>query len=223
MEPGSGRFLGMDPWRGFAPEPPSLHRYLYAAADPVSRIDPTGRFSGVQLGVAITIATIAAIALAPLAVMGMFPFAGTSASGPTRDEKTGSDSLTLYHGTSSNRAARIVGSEYYAAEGFRPGRDYHLAEDFVTAELFALMRYEDDQPKDKQPRSFTVITFTMPFNLGWRLGLLRRGPIGFFDGSSNAAPSGSTGFQRVLREDKVPAFNFHLIARTILAIRIKVQ
>ena len=38
----SGRFWTMDPLEGNAQSPTSLHRYLYASADPVNRIDPSG-------------------------------------------------------------------------------------------------------------------------------------------------------------------------------------
>jgi RHS repeat-associated protein len=44
MDPRVGRFAGMDPFVGDAQSPRSLHRYLYAGADPTGRVDPTGRF-----------------------------------------------------------------------------------------------------------------------------------------------------------------------------------
>jgi RHS repeat-associated protein len=50
MDPRLGRFLGMDPWEGNAFDPPSLHRYLYVADNPVSGRDPSGKFSVVELG-----------------------------------------------------------------------------------------------------------------------------------------------------------------------------
>jgi RHS repeat-associated protein len=40
--PQTGRFLSQDPAPGFAPFPKTLHKYLYAGADPENRIDPTG-------------------------------------------------------------------------------------------------------------------------------------------------------------------------------------
>jgi len=43
MDPSVGRFATVDPWRGSRFEPATLHRYLYAGADPVMNIDPTGR------------------------------------------------------------------------------------------------------------------------------------------------------------------------------------
>ena len=45
MDPRVGRFAGMDPWAGNPFDPQTLHKYLYAAADPHNRVDPTGRES----------------------------------------------------------------------------------------------------------------------------------------------------------------------------------
>lgn len=44
MNPGTGRFWTMDLWEGNPFEPLSLHKYLYAHADPINGIDPSGRF-----------------------------------------------------------------------------------------------------------------------------------------------------------------------------------
>jgi RHS repeat-associated protein len=41
--PSTGRFLTRDPDAGLIRVPATLHKYLYAAADPVNRIDPSGR------------------------------------------------------------------------------------------------------------------------------------------------------------------------------------
>lgn len=41
--PGQGVFTSMDPHPGLEFEPPTLHRYLYAAADPSNKMDPSGR------------------------------------------------------------------------------------------------------------------------------------------------------------------------------------
>ena len=43
--PQQGRFLTHDPLMGSVGDPLSLHRYLYANADPVNNSDPTGMFS----------------------------------------------------------------------------------------------------------------------------------------------------------------------------------
>jgi RHS repeat-associated protein len=54
--PRTGRFLTIDPYLGNLEDPISLHRYLYAGADPVNRIDPSGRqFDMVSLSVSISI------------------------------------------------------------------------------------------------------------------------------------------------------------------------
>ncbi|PQQ65387.1 RHS repeat domain-containing protein [Acetivibrio saccincola] len=45
MDPSVGRFITADPFGGFMFEPLSLHKYLYANADPVNKIDPSGYFS----------------------------------------------------------------------------------------------------------------------------------------------------------------------------------
>ena len=43
--PRTGRFLGMDPVEGKLGVPTSLNEYVYAAANPVNRIDPSGGFT----------------------------------------------------------------------------------------------------------------------------------------------------------------------------------
>jgi RHS repeat-associated protein len=45
LNPLTGTFLTTDPEEGATAEPSSFHRYAYAAADPVDRIDPSGRAS----------------------------------------------------------------------------------------------------------------------------------------------------------------------------------
>jgi RHS repeat-associated protein len=42
LSPDIGRFVSADPFPGFLSDPMTLHRFLYAAADPVNRIDPSG-------------------------------------------------------------------------------------------------------------------------------------------------------------------------------------
>jgi RHS repeat-associated protein len=41
-DPSVGRFISADPWTGRVREPRTLHRYGYAAADPVNGADPSG-------------------------------------------------------------------------------------------------------------------------------------------------------------------------------------
>ena len=45
LNPLSGRFISRDLDRGKLTDPKTLHKYLYAASDPVNRLDPSGRDS----------------------------------------------------------------------------------------------------------------------------------------------------------------------------------
>ncbi|MBI2568444.1 MAG: hypothetical protein HYV63_15595, partial [Candidatus Schekmanbacteria bacterium] len=67
MDPSAGRFASMDPWGGSPFDPASLHRYTYAANDPVLVVDPTGRMTVTEALVVVG-ARIAAMtgALAPV-------------------------------------------------------------------------------------------------------------------------------------------------------------
>ena len=50
MDPGAARFLSIDPFAGFPADPASLQKYLYANANPVNTIDPSG-----QIGLAVEV------------------------------------------------------------------------------------------------------------------------------------------------------------------------
>jgi len=69
--PVTGRFLGRDPEAGRIKVPATLHKYLYAASDPVNRLDPGGRsnFFFYQIWVQRTIAAITVVAVAGTSVM----------------------------------------------------------------------------------------------------------------------------------------------------------
>jgi RHS repeat-associated protein len=45
LDPSNGRFLSSDPFSGIISEPLSLNKYLYAHANPVNLVDPTGRYA----------------------------------------------------------------------------------------------------------------------------------------------------------------------------------
>jgi RHS repeat-associated protein len=58
MDTGSGRFASRDTWEGYLRQPVSLHRYVYANADPIDFIDPSGRISLPSLMASVTITGI---------------------------------------------------------------------------------------------------------------------------------------------------------------------
>ena len=49
-DPSTGRFPTQDPILGNTDDPISLHRYLYASANPVNRIDPSGQMTTGEIG-----------------------------------------------------------------------------------------------------------------------------------------------------------------------------
>jgi RHS repeat-associated protein len=63
MDPRTGRFTGMDPFRGSAKRPISLHKYLYAGATPANSIDPTGLNEFSLAGMAVTLSVLSTVAL----------------------------------------------------------------------------------------------------------------------------------------------------------------
>lgn len=67
-QPDTGRFTALDPYQGDPYTPASLHKYLYAANDPVNKIDPSGEMS---MGEAITIVALISIVtvIGPLAML----------------------------------------------------------------------------------------------------------------------------------------------------------
>jgi hypothetical protein len=69
-----GRFVGMDPFAGSASDPRTLHRYLYAAADPVGKTDPTGEDFVTIVTVVAIVATLAAVTYAHFMPRSQNPF-----------------------------------------------------------------------------------------------------------------------------------------------------
>src|SRR5262249_39135721 len=64
----TGRFWSMDSFEGLSKEPTSLHKYLYAGADPVNRRDPSGKDFFDAIGAIAVQATLTAQAVLPYAV-----------------------------------------------------------------------------------------------------------------------------------------------------------
>ncbi len=84
-EPGTGRFNRLDPFSGNTQKPLSLHKYLYAEANSVMRVDPSGQFA-ITLGLTNTSILLSSLnslfAVAPRRPPGANPFAQTS-TGPS--------------------------------------------------------------------------------------------------------------------------------------------
>ena len=57
-DPSNGRFNRLDPFAGNASDPQSLHKYLYAHANPVMNVDPSGLFSIVSFTAGQGISTL---------------------------------------------------------------------------------------------------------------------------------------------------------------------
>ncbi len=70
-DPTIGRFTSMDSYLGQTDDPLSLHKYLYADANPINRIDPAGHFSVAEIEVAAGIsASLGAISGGSMAAAG---------------------------------------------------------------------------------------------------------------------------------------------------------
>jgi RHS repeat-associated protein len=66
--PSIGRFQTLDTYAGNMFEPLSLHKYLYAHADPVNNTDPSGMFTLVELGTVILLIMIGIAVISSIAV-----------------------------------------------------------------------------------------------------------------------------------------------------------
>ncbi len=58
-DPANARFISRDPFEGVLRDPVTLHRYLYANANPVSFGDPTGEFTIANVGTALVVVDVA--------------------------------------------------------------------------------------------------------------------------------------------------------------------
>ena len=57
LDVGTGRFVSRDSFEGFLNNPITLHKYLYANANPINFIDPSGKFSLISISVSLSINT----------------------------------------------------------------------------------------------------------------------------------------------------------------------
>ncbi len=137
--------------------------------------------------------------------------------------------VTLWHGTTSNRASRILGSAdnaaaassfAYEAEGFR-GVTVYFAEDSDAARYFAYERLALTRPGETPPSSLTVIKFSIPEELASRFGLLERYPITGELGALRPVDIG-TGYESRLFSAFVVDFNEALQTRRIVVERFRI-
>lgn len=63
MNPSTGTFISMDSYQGDMYEPVTLHKYLYANANPVKYSDPSGMFSLAEMNCACALVLFNVIAL----------------------------------------------------------------------------------------------------------------------------------------------------------------
>lgn len=71
-DPKVGRFTTIDTFAGFNMDPPSLHKYLYAHADPINGMDPSGHMTLKEVGTAISIAATLATIYTTVQTIGEF-------------------------------------------------------------------------------------------------------------------------------------------------------
>jgi RHS repeat-associated protein len=69
MDPGAGRFVGMDSFEGFKHDPLTLHSYIYGHVDPANHLDPSGEVAVSLSNLAIAMDALALAALTTLAIV----------------------------------------------------------------------------------------------------------------------------------------------------------
>jgi RHS repeat-associated protein len=72
LNPNSGRFWSMDSYEGSSSDPASLHKYLYANANPVSGSDPSGHMTLSEIGVSSFISGFIDNAMAVYRIWGVY-------------------------------------------------------------------------------------------------------------------------------------------------------
>jgi hypothetical protein len=95
----TGLFLSTDPWDGATENPVSLHRYLYAGAQPTGLVDPTGKFSLPEISLT-TVAQSALISAASMLPMRVYHAAKALDAG----QELGAVAIDLAEGVATDAA-----------------------------------------------------------------------------------------------------------------------
>jgi RHS repeat-associated protein len=113
MDPRVGRFAAMDPFDGIDDDPPSLHAYLYAAADVVNRKDPSGEFT---LGETVVVGAVIGVLAGALAYTLTHP----PSAGPDAENKFTWKGFVLWTAAGGAAGALAAYGGWYAVMYFGP-------------------------------------------------------------------------------------------------------
>jgi RHS repeat-associated protein len=233
----AGRFTQLDTYMGNASQPITLNKYTYANSDPVQYIDPTGRYGNLaETSAASSINSTLALSIQTVRVGGLAANDAVYTTGVISSKQAGlliiaagasgsaliqslvkdntseddpEESETLYHGTSSNLASKII------QRGFRSAPVF-FGEDFVTAETFGRIRAGLNGTAN-----VTIIEFTIPKSIA-QATITYRDTIGEFLGLGFVDIPGGSGFERVLEyTPQLQIFNGALLSGIIKQRRLK--
>ena len=133
------------------------------------------------------------------------------------------DFEVLYHGTSSNRAGKIVGSQFFEPQGFKKFPTF-FAEDYATSRYFAFEQMAKyNIPAETPPKSLTIIKFEIPKDIASHLGIDRASRRRIGEELDLPLPpiEGGSGNERILYD--VDTFNNVLKSGQINTTRFKIK
>jgi RHS repeat-associated protein len=113
-DPVLGRFVSRDPFAGMPDEPMSLHRYLYAYANPLLFTDPSGEAVVTATGLAIASAIAGTIAGVVMAANSLYQAYGATA-GFTDDRRARTDEFRVRFCSGATVAAGLGGGALTAS------------------------------------------------------------------------------------------------------------
>ncbi|WP_177241715.1 RHS repeat-associated core domain-containing protein [Myxococcus fulvus] len=134
--------------------------------------------------------------------------------------------ITLFHGTTGNRSAKIMGSVFYKARGFTAGKKgaVFFAEERATAEFFA-NQAPALHDNNTLARSRSIIEVKIPDELAKRFGIseTERSLIG--DAMDMELPDvqRGSGFERILNQEFLDEFNGAIQSGEIILRRYKLR